>query len=79
MRCEGLNLRSGDCENKPDQGQTQSGTEHHVETYDQVEHKIVPLLPEGVPHNDGAAPLMFEPSSTRCRAGEFARAARAGG
>jgi hypothetical protein len=37
------------------------------------------LLPEGVPHNDGAAPLLFEPSSTRCRAGEFARAARAGG
>lgn len=72
-------LRSGSCEKKPHQDQTQSGTEHHVETYNQVEQKIVPLLREGLPHNAGAAPLMFEPSSTRCHAGEFVRAARAGG
>ena len=72
-------LRGGDCEKKPNQDQTQSGTEHHVETYNQVEHNIIPLLPEGVPHNAGAAPLMFEPSSTRYRAGELVRAARAGG
>jgi hypothetical protein len=64
---------------KPNQGKTESGTEHQVETHNQVEQKIIPLLREGVPHKPSAAPPMFEPSSARCRAGEFARVARAGG
>ena len=46
MRCRRVKFSgNGDCKKKPDQGQTQSGTQHHVETYNQVEHKIVPLLP----------------------------------
>jgi hypothetical protein len=64
---------------KPDQGQSQSGTEHHIKTYNQVEQKIIPGLQKGLQHNAGAAPLMCEPSSTRYRADAFDRAVRAGG
>ena len=79
MRFSGFKFSKRGMRKKPNQGKTESGTEHHVETHNQVEQKIVPLLREGLPHNAGAAPLMFEPSSIRCRAGEFVRAARAGG
>ncbi len=79
MRFSGFKFSKRGLRKKPNQGKTESGTEHHVETHNQVEQKIIPLLREGVPHKPSAAPPMFEPSSIRCRAVAFVRAARAGG
>jgi hypothetical protein len=79
MRFSGFKFSKRGMREKPNQGKTESGTEHHVETHNQVEQKIIPLLREGVPHTPSAAPPMFEPSSIRCRPVASVRAVRAGG